>query len=69
MFGHDSYGATNLTPRHIVGPDQVGSVVGPNQVDLGFPVPEHVNMCRQMVVDVDDDPQAIGTQHGNHVIE
>jgi hypothetical protein len=69
LFGDNPHGATNLTARHVVGPDKVGSASGSNQIDLGFSVPEHVNMCRQMVIDVDDDTQAIGTQHGNHVIE
>jgi hypothetical protein len=69
LFSHDPHGATNLTARHVVGPDQFWSALRPNQVDFGFSVPEHVNMRRQMVIDVDDDTQAIGTQDDNHAIE
>jgi len=59
-----------ISPRVIfVCPDEIGNASGPNQVDLGFPVPEHMNMCRQMIIDVDDNTQAVSTQHGNHANE
>jgi hypothetical protein len=69
LFGYNPYGATNLTARHVVGPDQVGCALGPNQVDLGLSVPEHVNMGRRMVIDINDDTEAVGPQHGNHIME
>jgi hypothetical protein len=69
LLGYDPHGATNLTAGHVVGPDQFGTSLGPHQVDLGFTVSEHVNMRRQMIIEVDDDSQAIGSQHSNHVIE
>lgn len=69
MPGDDPHRAADLTTRHIVGPDKVWSALSSDQVDLGFSVAEYVNVGRQMVIDVDDDAQAIGTQHGNHTIE
>ena len=54
------------SPRHPVGPDEIRRSTGPDQVDLGFAVAEDVDVCRLMIVGVDDDAQAIGTQHSNY---
>ena len=67
MLGDDPHGAANLAARHVIGPDQVWRAVS-DQVNFGFPVAENVGMGWQMVVDVGDDAQAIGPQHGDHRI-
>jgi len=69
LLGDDPDGAADLAARHVVGPDEVWSALGSDQVDLGFSIAEYVNVGRQMVIDVDDDAQTIGTQHGNHATE
>jgi hypothetical protein len=46
LFGYDPNGATSLPAGHVFGPDQFETALGPNKVDLGFPVPEHMNICR-----------------------
>jgi len=68
LLGDNPHGPTNLATPHAVGPNK-GWSVDPDQVDLGFSVAEHVDMGRQMVIDVDDDAQTIGSQHGNHPLE
>ena len=54
---------------HVAGPNQVRRALKSNQIDFCFSVTEHVNMSRHVIIDVDDDAQALGTQHGNHVSE
>jgi hypothetical protein len=69
LLGYDPHGATNLSTCHVLSPDQVRRAFGSGQVDFCFSIAEHVNMCWQMIIDVDDDAQTIGTQHGNHEVE
>ena len=64
--GHKTHGAADLAARHAVGPDERRSAIGPEQVYLGLPVTEDVDMRRLMIVKIDNDAQAIGTQHGDY---
>ena len=60
MLNHEAHGATYLAPGRTCGPNQLGFVVQPKQVDLHLAVSEHMNMRRQVVVEVGDEPQAVG---------
>ena len=69
MCCDDPQGAADLAPGHSIGPDQLGHASDAAQADLGLAVAEHVDMSRLVVVGEDDHAQALGAQHGDHVVE
>jgi hypothetical protein len=69
LLRYNPHGATDLAAGHVVGPDQHETSLGAHQVDLGFTTSEHMNMRRQMIIKVDDDAQALGSEHSNHVMK
>lgn len=62
---HNSHGAADFGARHIVGPAQVWRTISAEQVDLGFSVTADVGMSRQVVIAVDDIPEAFDPQDGD----
>jgi hypothetical protein len=46
--------------------DQVRDAISPEQADLGLTVAKDMDVRRLVIVDVDDDAQAFGTQHSDH---
>jgi hypothetical protein len=66
VLADDPHGAADLPTRHVFGPHEARPAVRADQVDLGFSIPEYVDVRRQMVVEEDDDAKTIGTCHGDH---
>ena len=66
MTGYEAHGPAHPTTGHSISPNERRTTLCPNQVHLGLPVTEDVDMRWLMIVQVNDDAQAIGTQHGDH---
>jgi hypothetical protein len=61
---HDPHGTAHISAGHVLSPDQVGDAIGTEEIDLGLTVTEDVS--RHMVVDEDDDAEAMRTKHSDH---
>jgi len=54
VFGHDQKCLSNFCAAHPNSPYKFGSAIGTLQIDLRLAVPEHMNMCWNMIVEEDD---------------
>ena len=62
MFGNDLHGPPNITPLHAFGPNQLG----PNQIYFDLAIPKYMHMGRLVVIDKNDNPQALGAVYRDH---
>jgi GTP-dependent phosphoenolpyruvate carboxykinase len=66
LFRHRPHRPADLGLRHVFRPEQHGRPAGPQQIDLGLPVTENMDMGRTVIVHEDDDLQSVGTKYGNN---
>lgn len=66
LFGHDLHGAAHIAALHAFYGHDLWPAVGSQQVDLGVSVAEHVDMGRRMVIDEDDEAQAMRAVDSDH---
>ncbi len=66
MLGDQAQGATHLGPVGPVGPDQFRRSAATDEIDLHLAIPEHMHMRRQVIVEIDDDAQSVGAEHGDN---
>jgi hypothetical protein len=66
LFLHDLHGPPDIAAGHADSEDQLGLAGGADEIDLGFAITEHVDMRRLVIVDEDDEAQAVSAVHGDH---
>ena len=57
---------TDFRAFHSLGLDQLRPITGADEIDLCMTVAENMHMGRFVVVEVDDDPQAVCPEYGDH---
>ncbi len=55
----DAHRPPNAGAGHADSEHQLGIAIAAGEIDFGFAVTEHVDVGRLMVIDKDDDPQAV----------
>jgi hypothetical protein len=66
LFNHDPNRAADPGSGHAISPNQFRSSACSEQIDLGVTVTEDVHVSRLVIVDEDDNAQAVGMQDGDH---
>lgn len=57
---------TDFRTFHSLDPDQLRPITGADEIDLRVTVAEDMHMGRFVVVEIDDDPQAVCSEYGDH---
>jgi hypothetical protein len=68
-LANDPHRATHLAARHTIGPDQVRRAIGTQRIDLGLTVTEDVDVRRRVIINENDDAQAMGAKDGDHSLD
>nr|WP_304275318.1 hypothetical protein [Caulobacter segnis] len=66
MIVDDSDRSPNVGAAETNGPDKLRISLVAEEIDLGFAVPEDMDVGRFMVVGEDHDPQAFHAKNGHH---
>ena len=57
---------TDFSTFHSLDPDQLGPITGADEIDLRVTVAEDMHMGRFVVVEIDNDSQAVCSEYGDH---
>lgn len=63
---NESNRLTDFRAFHSLDPDQLRPITGADEIDLRMTVAEDMHMGWFVVVEVDDDPQAVCSEYGDH---
>jgi len=66
LLRHNLHGAAHIAAFHAFDGHDLWLAFGSQQVDLGVSVAEHMHMGWRMVIDKDDEAQAMGAVNGDH---
>jgi hypothetical protein len=58
--------APHVATFHAFGPNQFGAAVAADEIDFDLPIPEHVNVRGFVVVDENDNAQALRAKYCDH---
>ena len=65
MLDNDLHGVADIAALHAFDGHDLRCAVRPDQVDLRVPVAEHMNVGRCVIIDKDDEAQAMGAIDGD----
>jgi hypothetical protein len=65
LFDHNLHRVAHVAALHPFDGHDLRRAICAKQIDFGVPVSEHMDMGRRVVIDEDDEAQAMGAVDGN----